>query len=91
MFEDKTTASFAPPIDLLDPDTRVELKRIRTQMRRLITLAGEAGRWSTTVGAIAKATKLPPVRVANQLRAAWLVILIEKGPIESWTVEEDGE
>lgn len=82
-----------PRIDLGDPKIRADHKRIRTQMRRLITINGKTpgGEYRTNVGDVAKATRLSPVTVAAHLKDAWLVIMDDDGPIELWTLEEDGE
>ena len=68
-------------------------RRCRTQMRRLITINGNAtGEYITTVGAVAKATRLECYEVVNALENGWLVILgKDDGPMDDWTLEEDGE
>lgn len=82
-----------PEIDLGDPAVVAEFRRIRKQMRRLITLNGKTpgGEFRTNVGDVAKACRMSPVRVAAHMRIGWWIIQHEDGAIETWTLEEDGE
>ena len=80
---------------ITDPEA-IEARRIRMHMRRLVTIGAKAGRpWdrATTVGELAKSTKLPPERIVAVIRRyeVWLWGLIEEGSMESWFVFEDGE
>lgn len=86
---------FGQPIT--DPET-IEARRVQTQMRRLITLGVKAGRpWNAaaTVGALAYACKLTPLRIVTIVREyqdAWLWGINEVGAdMAAWTVYEDGE
>lgn len=68
--------------------------RARTQMRRLITIAGKAtGVYETTVGEVAQAMRITPAEVVDLLRDQWLLIMEEGAstPMACWLLSEDGE
>ena len=75
----------------------IEARFIKMQMRRLITIGANAGKpWdhATTVGEIARATKLTAERVVQVIREydVWLWgFSSEDGSMEDWHVFEDGE
>lgn len=91
--ESETATIPLPTIDYGAPGKVAEFRRIRKQMRRLITLNGATpgGEFRTNVGDVAKACRISPVRVAAHMRIGWWIIQWEEGPIETWTLEEDGE
>ncbi len=81
---------------ITDPGA-IEARTIQMHMRRLITAGCKAGKpWdhATTVGEIAKATKLTAEHIVEVIREydVWLWGLSStEGPMEDWHVAEDGE
>ncbi len=73
-----------------------EYRKVRMQIRRLTTLGVKAGKpWDapTTIGEIAKASKKSAAEVILLIESCAYLVLINQddGPVENWTVFEDGE
>jgi hypothetical protein len=83
--------------DAFDGDVR-EMQRILTQIRRLATIAANAGRGyseTVTVGEVAKAARVTPEHVVAMVGkfGAWMLAVDEREglPMSEWWVYQDGE
>jgi hypothetical protein len=83
--------------DAFDADVR-EMQRILTQIRRLATIAANAGRGyseTVTVGEVAKAARVTPEHVVEMVGkfGMWMLAVDEREgmPMSEWWVYQDGE